>query len=917
VVYTAVVDGATAGLTDVRFKLSFGLPLIQGVPALPVDTSNIGVVCRPLLQTEEVKATQVFACDQHGVLCSVKLPPHGAAHITVLVGGRGCDAVGGELHIEKKVPFAKIYLTASCLVKDLITRWGLQDSNGGGVSVEATVQVQQGFDLEQILSGPRPTNFPSLASNALMQGAEKRSDIISWMLYKAGGDNASRAALSMMASQMVVNAGVAGPPVNQKLLFVSEARLEEHLGNLRPPVEHLVVVQGSGHDADPAPPPGPNAAPPPGPNADPPLGPNAPPPGPAGETNPTQTGLFDPMQVTYIQTCLVQHRFHSYLCLAMPVVYGVAAKLADHLNMPRCSTAQQMQQLDVFLRTVDGDLEWSRAVHQLFKASLAEAWSSRTQYSMDPAVNVTVGPTGAHLILHGPGEVQDISGQKGISSRWLHAQKSGMDAAWNGVGMYDCEDGAGFFTAVECAVKHATELHLLGGARTHDIKQPRGTTKRLHRDMFDSMHEIMPSTDQKCTHTQRCAARLLLMIGADMLRSVGGVAYVAASAADAATAAATDATTGAKTQANAQTRSAVRTSWARLVGPQPTAGGHAVKMEAGVDDEVALGVRHKGKRTSVKVGKLQWTAPLESTALVMPAPVDEAPSIHGVTVQGVQQSQQVLQHGTGVSMAQCQSMCSAALAAEACKLLPTDTQASPVFVQAPGTTGFYIGAYCIGSRILVTEDAGSTGMAELQQAVRDNPDHLTVDQEQLLKISNSAKELPLPKLLTNLGRSKLSTWALYAEMGAGKKRVGEDGARRIWTLEPKLFESERKYCEQIAMHAAAEVPSVETLRQFKTPPLSSSEMRLHMLMPPGMTPHQAAQRTAQRYPCTGPVAPPTPFLQEGMVPMILKLRSPDTGMPSQDACINKGQAVLEMMGSEWGRNLTPECTLGLFPLQGV
>ena len=41
-----------------------------------------------------------------------------------------------------------------------------------------------------------------------------------------------------------------------------------------------------------------------------------------------------------------------------------------------------------------------------------------------------------------------------------------------------------------------------------------------------------------------------------------------------------------------------------------------------MDDEVTLGVRHKGKRTSVKVGKLQWTAPLESTALVLEAHTD-------------------------------------------------------------------------------------------------------------------------------------------------------------------------------------------------------------------------------------------------------------------------------------------------------
>ena len=147
--------------------------------------------------------------------------------------------------------------------------------------------------------------------------------------------------------------------------------------------------------------------------------------------------------------------------------------------------------------------------------------------------------------------------------------------------------------------------------------------------------------------------------------------------------------------------------------------------------------------------------------------------------QGEQHSQQVVNQGADISMAQCQSMCSAALAAEACKLLPPDAQASPVFVQASGTPGFYIGAYCIGNHILVTEEAMSERMALVRQKAVGDPTYLTVDQNKLLDISNSVKDLPLPELMSKLAQSKISTWALYAEMGAGKQQVAADGGRKV------------------------------------------------------------------------------------------------------------------------------------------
>ena len=118
------------------------------------------------------------------------------------------------------------------------------------------------------------------------------------------------------------------------------------------------------------------------------------------------------------------------------------------------------------------------------------------------------------------------------------------------------------------------------------------------------------------------------------------------------------------------------------------------------------------------------------------------------------------------------------------------------------------------------------------------------------------------------------------------------------------------------MHAAAEVPSVETLRRFKIPPLSSSDMRIHLLMPPGMTPHQAAQRTAQRTAqrYTGPVAPPTPFLQDGLVPMMLKLDSSHIEMNMPTHANNKGTVLLECLGSDKAYRITDKCALGFFPL---
>jgi len=890
-VFTAVATEATVDVTRVDFHVSICVPILQGMTALPVDASNIGVACRPLQQTGEVKASQVFAGTERGVSCSVTMSKDDYAHMTFILSDRAVDAQGNPFGFDTLVPGFKIYVPGHALAAGLRTKWSVQDSNGGGVELEATIQVDRGFDIHSVLAGTRPENVPARAHRTLMQGAQVRSDCMCAILHATGGDDA---ALSMMAGQMFVNAGVVGPPLNQRLLSVSDPRMTQMLGDFLTGAQHNLHAAPAACKlgrrlrrrarrtntkvgmervvGDPR-----GTTPPSDLDAD-------------EETAPPQSGLYDPSQVAYIHQCLVEQGFRTYLYMAMPVVYGVAAKISDHISMPLCANAQQMQKLDKFISAVETNPEWAHAIHKLFETTLAEAWCSRTVYSMDPAMKVALGQSGARLVLQGPGEVQDILGQKGVSSRWFNAQRVGLNTAWNGVGAFDCEDGASFIAAVQCAIVYATERH--------------SGTKEPRRDMFDTMHEIMPTTDQHCLHTQRCAARLLLITGRQMLQSVRGVSYVAASAADAASAAGMTATDS----GNAKTCSAISATWARLVGTAPSAGGHAVSMKARTTKEKKITVSCGDQRVRVGVSTLIQATPLESTALVIPAPTDEAPELYNVSMeQGTQESQRLSGHGTSVSMSQCQSMCSAALAMRASMILPTDSQACPVFVQAPGTPGFYIGAYCIGNHILVTEDASSTGMTDLLNSTKTSNDaHVTVDQGILSDITKSVQNLTLPQILTRLEKPTTSTWSTYNEMGAGVERNADDGYRKVWALRPDLLPLERAMCEQIARHAAAEIPSVETLRAMRTAPLSSSEMRLHSLTPPGSQP---PTRTG------GGSVTPTPFIQVGMVPLMLNERNRDTGMPTHGVCAHTSITMLERLGAESARNITNGCAIGFFPLQ--
>lgn len=119
-----------------------------------------------------------------------------------------------------------------------------------------------------------------------------------------------------------------------------------------------------------------------------------------------------------------------------------------------------------------------KLLYSLFKVNLAEIWSACSKYSIDPAVIVSIGTTGAMLLLQGPGEVQDMIGQVHIGCQWVHASQHRCCLELGIVSMHDCEDGASFFTCVMHALGHGTTLHC-----------------KRKRNMFSTMFDIMPLRD--------------------------------------------------------------------------------------------------------------------------------------------------------------------------------------------------------------------------------------------------------------------------------------------------------------------------------------------------------------------------------------------------------------------------------------
>jgi hypothetical protein len=607
--------------------------------------------------------------------------------------------------------------------------------------------------------------------------------------------------------------------------------------------------------------------------------------------------------------------------MAMPAVYGVAAKLADHLDLPPGPAAQQMQALDCFLRKVENDPAWTKSVHNLFKISMAENWSCRNRYSMDPAVAVCLGPTGAMLVLHGPGEVQDMSGQIGISCRWLHARAVDMNTAFNAVGNYDCEDGASLFAALLYIACYSSMLHL-----------------SQKRDMFASMPEIMPETDRYCPYTQQCAARILLMVGAqERACAVSGVSYVCASAASAEQAEHAKAQTGqggpeagpeAGPAAGQEGRpgppeapvSAIYNTWGRLVGPTPSAGGHAVCMQGSVTGDATTCEIDSGELGTMQatIQRLQFCRPLESTALVYPAAPSKAVVLHGVNVRNSQAvSVSVLpDSGTSVSVPKCLSLCSATLAEEAVKILPPDTHAKPVFVQAVGTPGFYQGSYNVGDVLVFT--ATDKNAVQKMRQVRKH----TLNEEMLKGVCDRANKMTPGQVLEEMKHAGLCAWAQYEDMGPAE----EPATGSVYVLKTSLFADEAVACHYVARQARAEVPDVATLRQYMKAPLSMCRMRRRTLMPPVQCRPVASpaarpaarpaapQRTAQPLPaCT---LPPSEYWGQSVPVMVCK-RNPVTGMSTIRECESENMVLTqgEELGAFAGRCVTESCAITEFHMQ--